>query len=61
MIRKTTVGVLGGALLVGALVGTTIHANPTLLSTLASVSPTPQSVGALAFGPENILFVGDTK
>ncbi len=61
MIKKTTVGVLGGALLVGALVGTTVHANPTLLSTLGSVSPTPQSVGVLAFGPENILFVGDTK
>ena len=61
MIKKTTVGVLGGALLVSALVGTTVHANSTLLSTLGSVSPTPQSVGILAFGPENILFVGDTK
>ena len=61
MIKKTTVGVLGGALLVGALMGGTIHANPTLLSTLGAVSPTPQSVGILTFGPENILFVGDTK
>ena len=59
-IKKTfnllAVGLLGGALLAG-----TGDLERTLLSTLTDVSPTPQSVGSLAFGPENILFVGDTQ
>ena len=59
-IKKTfnllAVGLLGGALLAG-----TGDVERTLLSTLTDVSPTPQSVGSLAFGPENILFVGDTQ
>ncbi len=32
---------------------------PTALATLTLQSPTPESVGAMTFGPENILFVAD--
>ncbi len=58
---KKTFNLLAVALLAGALVAGTGDVERTLVSTLTDVSPTPQSVGALAFGPENILFVGDTQ
>ncbi len=58
---KKTFNLLAVGLLGGALVAGTGDVERTLVSTLTDVSPTPQSVGALAFGPENILFVGDTQ
>ena len=58
---KKTFNLLAVGLLGSALVAGTGDVERTLLSTLTDVSPTPQSVGSLAFGPENILFVGDTQ
>ena len=58
---KKTFSVLAVGLLAGALVAGTGDMERTLVSTLTDVSPTPVSVGSLAFGPENILFVGDTQ
>ncbi len=58
---KKTFNLLAVGLLAGALVAGTGDVERTLVSTLTDVSPTPESVGSLAFGPENILFVGDTQ
>ncbi len=58
---KKTFSVLAVGLLAGALVAGTADVERTLVSTLTDVSPAPVSVGSLAFGPENILFVGDTQ
>ena len=58
---KKTFSVLAVGLLAGALVAGTGDVERTLVSTLTDISPTPVSVGSLAFGPENILFVGDTQ
>ena len=58
---KKTFNLLAVGMLAGALVAGTGDVERTLVSTLTDVSPTPESVGALAFGPENILFVGDSQ
>ena len=58
---QKTFSLLAVGLLTAALVAGTGDWERTLVSTLTDVSPTPESVGALAFGPENILFVGDSE
>lgn len=58
-IRRFT-GLLGVAALALVLMAGT-GPDATLTSTLTMLSPQPASIGAMAFGPENILFVGDSE
>ena len=56
--RKVATGI-GAALGAVAIIAWS-HADSSLVSTLEYGAPEIESVGALAFGPENILFIGDT-
>ena len=56
--RKVATGI--GAVFGAVAIIAWSHADSSLVSTLEYGAPEMESVGALAFGPENILFIGDT-
>ncbi len=59
MLRKRFAWI--AAALLGLFVLAWAYPNPTATATLTYGTPDVQSMGALAFGPDNLLFVGDSK
>ncbi len=59
MLRKRFAWI--AAVLLGLFVLAWAYPNPTVTATLTYGTPDVQSMGALTFGPDNLLFVGDSK